>query len=97
MREPTPKIRIRFRNTKTQVSSGSEFGMSSRELLWHEIDELRDSEGSFIDVENYLKNKCRITFADSRYCVSTERGEEVFLAEEPATIRGWMSNFLKPF
>ncbi|MCI0563347.1 MAG: hypothetical protein MN733_33140, partial [Nitrososphaera sp.] len=66
-RSPCPKVTMAYRNRKNKA--GSRPRLTTLDTVLHEVDELYDSEGSWIELHNYAGHRCRIVWSHGQYTV----------------------------
>lgn len=74
-RAPAPQVRMRYENVRTRSRTrGSQPGLASMETLMREVQNLKGSPGSYVEVRNFKGEQLRIT----------STGEQLALEAEPA-------------
>ena len=86
-RDPKPRLRFRFCQAGEQPPQ--ELNDATHNDLKDAVERLQQSEGTFVQVQNYLDDKARLSFIDNQFLIELESRE--FRASR---VDGWLSNFL---
>jgi hypothetical protein len=82
-RLPCPKISMAFQNKKTGVrSKRAKLGLAKLGDLLAEIDDLHDANGSWIKLQNFIGQICRIQWDKHQYSIMLHEGETLGLDKQ---------------
>lgn len=93
-RGPKPIVKARYRTTNSgERSIGNKFGLTRLEVILQVIPKLREMEGSFLDMKNYLGQECHIVRKLDNYQINIiNDSNSIFLKKEE--IEPWIKDFL---
>jgi hypothetical protein len=93
-RQPSPQVYIRFNNTKSQArTEGAKWVLTKIGPVLHELEELGDQTGSFVEIKNYKGEICWIIVRGDNFLATSppSLGE----TRIPRTqIKNWTEGFL---
>jgi hypothetical protein len=96
-RQPSPVVKMRFRNSLTGVhSTQQQGGYAKLDFLFRQIEEMSGGVESYVEVENYRGNTCRISVTRNGFSLRSDMmGNDATLAgvEE---VRSWLLEFVCP-
>jgi hypothetical protein len=95
-RSPSPKILLRFKNTKTGSETiGKKRKLAPERVLMNALATLTDEPGSFVEVENYEGDICNVVARKGgEYVASCRNGRVATIVHTKDQLLNWVREFV---